>query len=48
MTAMSNTRKFAALMIAVVATVAVHGGWLKAMDRDAIAVTAVATGTAHA
>ena len=48
MTAMFTTRKFATAMLAVIATFAVHGGWLSAMDRDALAVTAAATGTARA
>jgi hypothetical protein len=42
MTPIVSTRNFAWAVIAVVATVTLHGGWLAAMDRDALAVPAVA------
>jgi hypothetical protein len=39
MTTMFTTRNLTAAMMAIAFTVALHGGWLAAMDRDAIAVT---------
>jgi hypothetical protein len=42
MTPIFSTRSFAWAVIAVMATVTLHGGWLAAMDRDALAVPAVA------
>ena len=39
---MFSSRNFAAALVAVAMTVAFHGGWIKAMDRDAIAVTSAA------
>jgi hypothetical protein len=35
------SRRIIAAVIALVATAAVHGGWLSGMDRDAAAATAV-------
>jgi hypothetical protein len=32
-----------AAVFAILATVALHGGWLNALDRDAIAATAAVT-----
>ena len=43
MTTMFGVRKFGWAVAAVAATIAVHGSWLTGLDRDAIAVTAVAT-----
>ena len=42
MTSIFSTRNIAWAVMAVAATVALHGGWLNAMDRDAAAVTASA------
>lgn len=42
MNAKSLSRNIAAAAIAIVATIAFHGGWLNGMDADAIAVTAQA------
>ncbi len=42
MTPMFSTRNLAWGLIAIVATATLHGGWLAAMDRDALAVPAVA------
>ncbi len=39
MTSIIASRRIAAAIIAIVATAAMHGGWLSGMDRDAIAVT---------
>jgi hypothetical protein len=36
------SRNIAAAAIAIVATIAFHGGWLSGVDADAIAVTAPA------
>lgn len=36
------TMRNIAMAFALVATVALHGGWLGAMDRDALAVPAIA------
>ncbi len=43
MTSIFSTRNTSWAVMAVVATVALHGSWLKAMDRDAAAVTASVT-----
>jgi hypothetical protein len=43
MTSMFSTRNISWAVMAVMATVALHGSWLKAMDRDAAAVTAAVT-----
>ncbi len=37
-----SSRNLAAALVAIAMTVAFHGGWIKAMDRDAIAVTTAA------
>ena len=42
MTPMFSTRNFAWAVIAIVATAALHGGWLSAMVRDALAIPAIA------
>jgi hypothetical protein len=42
MTPIFSTRNFAWGLIAIVATVTLHGGWLAAMDRDALAVPVIA------
>jgi hypothetical protein len=43
MTSNPASRRIIAAALAIVATVAVHGGWLNGMDRDAIAATAATT-----
>jgi tellurite resistance protein len=40
---MFSSRNIAAAVVAVAMTVAFHGGWMKAMDRDAMAATGVST-----
>ena len=42
MTPMISTRNIAWGLIAIVATAILHGSWLTALDRDALAVPAVA------
>ena len=42
MTAMFTSRNIASALVAVAFTFALHGGWLAAMDRDALAVPAIA------
>ncbi|HEY0445380.1 MAG TPA: hypothetical protein VGD19_02900 [Allosphingosinicella sp.] len=42
MTSIFSTRNLSWALIAIFATVALHGGWLAGMDRDALAVPAVA------
>jgi hypothetical protein len=37
MTSNPASRRILAAVVAIVATAAVHGGWLAGMDRDAIA-----------
>ena len=34
-----SSRNLAAVLVAVAMTVAFHGSWIKALDRDAIAAT---------
>ncbi len=34
-----SSRQIVSAIVAVAITVAIHGGWLSGMDRDAIAVT---------
>lgn len=43
MTSHTNSRRIFAALLAIVATTAMHAGWLKALDRDAIAATAAVT-----
>ena len=42
MTNLFTMRNLIGAVIALVATIALHGGWLAAMDRDALAVPEVA------
>jgi hypothetical protein len=42
MTPFFSTRNFAWALVAVAATATLHGSWLAGMDRDALAVPAVA------
>jgi hypothetical protein len=37
----NQASRIVAAVLAIVATAAVHGGWLSDMDRDAVAATAV-------
>ena len=39
MTSNPGARRILAAVIAIVATAALHGGWLTGMDRDAVAAT---------
>ncbi len=34
-----SSRQIVSAIVAVAITVAIHGGWLSGMDRDAVAVT---------
>jgi hypothetical protein len=43
MTSTTNSRRILAAVIAIIATTALHAGWLNALDRDAIAATAAVT-----
>ena len=43
MTSTKTSHRIVAAVIAIVATTALHAGWLNALDRDAIAATTAVT-----